>query len=297
MIRTLRAFFLARLLREKVLLAGIRGPGGRRLDLEPTRGGRAAWCARCAPRPQASTSSSSGSPTARRSRPPPRRPRASWTPSAHSTRPAPGRGHGDRERRGPEEQDERRVEGREQRPVLGAHAPVQRDQGGLGDAQAVLPGAQQALPLHRDRAVLRPGGPGEPDAPERQLPDLLGRDPRKTEAGPPAARPLQPMAIVSSRNGRRSRPLASLGAVLPLRRLSFRAMATLCEVQYTAPGGDAQATAFEAAAGDGSMRSRPSTPVSSREHREPDQRRRRQGVGPSTPRPRPSSRSATRSIS
>jgi thiamine biosynthesis lipoprotein len=38
------------------------------------------------------------------------------------------------------------------------------------------------------------------------------------------------------------------GAVLPLRRLTFQAMATTCEVQYAAPGGDEQAAAFERAA-------------------------------------------------
>jgi len=41
-------------------------------------------------------------------------------------------------------------------------------------------------------------------------------------------------------------PIGS-GLNLPLRRLTFRAMATQCEVQYSAPGGDAQASKFEAA--------------------------------------------------
>jgi thiamine biosynthesis lipoprotein len=40
----------------------------------------------------------------------------------------------------------------------------------------------------------------------------------------------------------------SLGSDFPLRKLSFRAMATQCEIQYTAPGGEAQARKFEAAA-------------------------------------------------
>jgi thiamine biosynthesis lipoprotein len=42
-------------------------------------------------------------------------------------------------------------------------------------------------------------------------------------------------------------PRAS-GSNLPLRKLAFRAMATQCEIQYTAPGGDAQASKFAAAA-------------------------------------------------
>src|SRR2546423_8509662 len=40
----------------------------------------------------------------------------------------------------------------------------------------------------------------------------------------------------------------SAAADLPLRKLSFPALGTVCEVQYAAPGGDAQATAFERAA-------------------------------------------------
>ena len=56
------------------------------------------------------------------------------------------------------------------------------------------------------------------------------------------------MAIVS-RQDRAPEPAPdSLGANLPLRKLAFRAMATQCEVQYTAPGGDGQAKAFESAA-------------------------------------------------
>ena len=37
-------------------------------------------------------------------------------------------------------------------------------------------------------------------------------------------------------------------ASLPLRKLSFPALGTTCEVQYAAPGGDAQAATFERAA-------------------------------------------------
>lgn len=56
------------------------------------------------------------------------------------------------------------------------------------------------------------------------------------------------MAIVS-RQERAPEPVPTgRGAELPLRRLKFRAMATDCEVQYAAPGGDSQASAFEAAA-------------------------------------------------
>ncbi len=56
------------------------------------------------------------------------------------------------------------------------------------------------------------------------------------------------MAIVS-RQERTPEPAPSTsGANLPVRKLSFRAMATPCEVQYSAPGGDTQARAFEAAA-------------------------------------------------
>lgn len=37
----------------------------------------------------------------------------------------------------------------------------------------------------------------------------------------------------------------AIGADLPLRKLSFHAMGTQCDVQYTAPGGDPQAAQFE----------------------------------------------------
>ena len=56
------------------------------------------------------------------------------------------------------------------------------------------------------------------------------------------------MAIVS-RQDRTPEPAPSgRGDGSPLRRLVFRAMATQCEVQYSAPGGEAQAAKFEAAA-------------------------------------------------
>jgi len=41
---------------------------------------------------------------------------------------------------------------------------------------------------------------------------------------------------------------AGAAAALPLRKLSFAALGTTCEVQYAAPGGEAQAGAFERAA-------------------------------------------------
>jgi thiamine biosynthesis lipoprotein len=53
------------------------------------------------------------------------------------------------------------------------------------------------------------------------------------------------MAIVSQQNRAPDPIPAGRGADPPLRKLSFRAMATQCEVQYSAPGGDAQAAAFE----------------------------------------------------
>ncbi len=56
------------------------------------------------------------------------------------------------------------------------------------------------------------------------------------------------MAVVSQ--SRRPTPpaAASETAALPLRRLSFPALGTTCEVQYAAPGGDGQAAGFEQAA-------------------------------------------------
>jgi FAD:protein FMN transferase len=56
------------------------------------------------------------------------------------------------------------------------------------------------------------------------------------------------MAIVSTQNRTPDPVPSGKGVNLPLRRLTFRAMATQCEVQYAAPGGDAQASRFEAAA-------------------------------------------------
>src|SRR5687768_2687034 len=56
------------------------------------------------------------------------------------------------------------------------------------------------------------------------------------------------MAVVSQSH--RTPPPAPTGlpASVPLRKLSFAALGTLCEVQYAAPGGDTQAAAFEQAA-------------------------------------------------
>ena len=56
------------------------------------------------------------------------------------------------------------------------------------------------------------------------------------------------MAVVSKSH--RPLPPAPAGTDpnLPLRKLSFPALGTVCEVQYAAPGGDAQAAAFERAA-------------------------------------------------
>jgi thiamine biosynthesis lipoprotein len=56
------------------------------------------------------------------------------------------------------------------------------------------------------------------------------------------------MAIVSRQEKVPDPVPSGKGSDLQLRRLKFRAMATQCEVQYTAPGGDPQATKFEAAA-------------------------------------------------
>jgi len=56
------------------------------------------------------------------------------------------------------------------------------------------------------------------------------------------------MAIVSKQDRVPDPPQSGRGANLPLRKLTFQAMATQCEVQYTAPGGDDQAKRFETAA-------------------------------------------------
>jgi FAD:protein FMN transferase len=56
------------------------------------------------------------------------------------------------------------------------------------------------------------------------------------------------VGIVSKQN-RAPEPVPSAsGATVALRKVSFRAMGTLCEVQYAAPAGDLQASRFEAAA-------------------------------------------------
>jgi thiamine biosynthesis lipoprotein len=56
------------------------------------------------------------------------------------------------------------------------------------------------------------------------------------------------MAIVSRQDRAPERADLGKGLDLPIRRLSFRAMATECVVQFTAPGGEAQAAGFCAAA-------------------------------------------------
>src|SRR5450759_4935034 len=56
------------------------------------------------------------------------------------------------------------------------------------------------------------------------------------------------MAVIAQSH--RPPPSAPTGTavLLPLRKLSFPALGTTCEVQYAAPGGDAQAANFEHAA-------------------------------------------------
>jgi thiamine biosynthesis lipoprotein len=56
------------------------------------------------------------------------------------------------------------------------------------------------------------------------------------------------MAVVSQSHRTLPPAPAALPASVPLRRLSFPALGTTCEVQYAAPGGDVQAAAFERAA-------------------------------------------------
>ena len=53
------------------------------------------------------------------------------------------------------------------------------------------------------------------------------------------------MAVVSQSH--RTPPPTPTGANadVPLRKLAFPALGTMCEVQYAAPGGDPQAAAFE----------------------------------------------------
>jgi FAD:protein FMN transferase len=55
------------------------------------------------------------------------------------------------------------------------------------------------------------------------------------------------MAVVSSSHRTPPPTPAAGGAGVPLRKLSFPALGTVCEVQYAAPGGDAQAAGFERA--------------------------------------------------
>jgi FAD:protein FMN transferase len=55
------------------------------------------------------------------------------------------------------------------------------------------------------------------------------------------------MAVVAQSH-RPPLPAPTTPAGLPLRKVSFPALGTVCEVQYAAPGGDAQAAAFERAA-------------------------------------------------
>ena len=172
----------------------------------------------------------------------------------------------------------------EQRPLLGPHAPVQRDRRRLGDAEAVLPGAQQALALHRHRAVLDADRPGEADAPERELPDLVGRDlAERLTRGKRAPKRriwLNSMGIVSRQDKAPEPAATSRGADLPLRRLSFRAMATVCEVQYTAPGGERPGVALRGrGAGLGPRVRGQVLPVPAREPCQPDQRRGGQAMG------------------
>ena len=55
------------------------------------------------------------------------------------------------------------------------------------------------------------------------------------------------MAVVSQSHRTPPPTPAGTGAGLPLRKLSFPALGTMCEVQYAVAGGDAQATGFERA--------------------------------------------------
>lgn len=56
------------------------------------------------------------------------------------------------------------------------------------------------------------------------------------------------MAVVSQSHRAPPPAPTSLDVGVPLRKLSFPALGTMCEVQYAAPGGDPQAAAFERAA-------------------------------------------------
>src|SRR5688572_32296936 len=55
------------------------------------------------------------------------------------------------------------------------------------------------------------------------------------------------MAVVSQSQRTPQPAPVSLAATVPLRKLSFPALGTQCEVQYAATGGDTQAAVFERA--------------------------------------------------
>src|SRR3954470_10244619 len=56
------------------------------------------------------------------------------------------------------------------------------------------------------------------------------------------------MAITAQTQRTPPAPTTALPPDLPVRKLSFPALGTVCEVQYAAPGGEAQARGFETAA-------------------------------------------------
>src|SRR5260221_13897415 len=56
------------------------------------------------------------------------------------------------------------------------------------------------------------------------------------------------MAVVPQSHRPAAPAVTGAAAGLPLRKLSFPALGTICEVQYVAPQGDVQATGFERAA-------------------------------------------------
>ncbi|MEO5960094.1 MAG: FAD:protein FMN transferase, partial [Opitutaceae bacterium] len=56
------------------------------------------------------------------------------------------------------------------------------------------------------------------------------------------------MAVLAQTNRPPSPAITGVSGEVPLRKLSFPALGTVCEVQYAAPGGDAQAAGFERAA-------------------------------------------------
>src|SRR5271170_8132536 len=55
------------------------------------------------------------------------------------------------------------------------------------------------------------------------------------------------MAFVAQSHRTPQPAQSSAGADLPLRKVAFPALGTKCEVQYSAPGGDTQALAFDRA--------------------------------------------------